>query len=192
MEPKLEIRQLARSELGSIWKIDRSEFIDGYYVLREGKLVLMSEQFNLEGWPSGEEEHFGPHLVDCFDRGGAFIGALDGGTLVGIAVLESRFIGSGLDQLQLKFLHVGRPYRGRGLGTRLFQMAASKARELGARKLYISSNPSKHTVEYYMNLGCGLAEEINPELFELEPEDIHMEYVIPSERSMNKATPQTR
>ena len=186
MESELSIRQLERSELGDIWLIDRSELIDGYYVLREGKLVAVEEQFDLKGWPPGEEEHFAPHLIDCFDRGGSFIGAFDGGTLVGIAVLESRLIGSRLDRLQLKFLHVGQPYRGRGLGTRLFRLAEAKARELGARTLYISSNPSKHTVGYYTSLGCKLAEEVDPELFELEPEDIHMEYVISSERPMEK------
>jgi hypothetical protein len=30
-----------------------------------------------------------------------------------------------------------------------------------------------------MKLGCVLATEIDPELFALEPEDIHLEYVIP-------------
>lgn len=185
MKPELEIRQLERSELGDIWKIDRSELIEGFYRMVGGQLVLEAAQFDADGWPPGEEEHFSPHLLDCFDRGGTFFGAFDGDTLVGVAVLESRFIGSGLDRLQLKFLHVGRPYRGHGLGTRLFHLAESRARELGARKLYISSNPSKHTVGYYTNLGCTLTEEIDPELFELEPEDIHMEYVIPSERSEN-------
>ena len=54
-----------------------------------------------------------------------------------------------------------------------------KAKELGAKKLYISATPSENTVNYYSRLGCALATEIDSELFALEPEDIHLEYVIP-------------
>ncbi len=80
--------------------------------------------------------------------------------------------------LQLKFLHVSRDCRGQGTGTKLFHIAVEKAKELGARKLYISATPSENTVNYYMRLGCVLATEIDPELFALEPEDIHLEYVL--------------
>ncbi len=53
-----------------------------------------------------------------------------------------------------------------------------KAKELGAKKLYISATPSKNTVNFYMHLGCNLASEINPELYQLEPDDIHLEMII--------------
>ena len=59
------------------------------------------------------------------------------------------------------------------------RLAVEKARSLGAKKLYISATPSENTVNYYMRLGCILAAEINPELFALEPEDIHLEYNLP-------------
>ena len=81
--------------------------------------------------------------------------------------------------MQLKFLHVSHQSRKQGLGPKLFNMAVEKARALDARKLYISATPSENTVNYYMKLGCVLATEIDPELFTLEPEDIHLEYVIP-------------
>jgi hypothetical protein len=44
----------------------------------------------------------------------------------------------------------------------------------GARKLYVSATPSVSAVGFYRNRGFELAEEVNKELFELEPEDIHM------------------
>jgi GNAT superfamily N-acetyltransferase len=118
-------------------------------------------------------------LLDCYDRGGFFWGAFENDKLIGVSVLESKLIGSHKDMLQLKFLHVDRDFRGQGLGTKLFDVAVQKARELGARKLYISATPSEHTVNYYMRLGCILASELDPELFALEPEDIHLEYAIP-------------
>lgn len=42
----------------------------------------------------------------------------------------------------------------------------------------ISATPSENTVNFYRNLGCEVTSEIVPELFELEPEDIHLEYTI--------------
>ena len=53
--------------------------------------------------------------------------------------------------------------------------ATKKGPKARAKKLYISATPSKHTVDFYMSLGCKSASEINPELFELEPEDIHLD-----------------
>ena len=95
-----------------------------------------------------------------------------------MAILESEFIGTKHDTLRLKFLHVSRDYRGRGIASALFHRAVEGARLLGAKKLYISATPSEHTINYYLRLGCVLAAEIDPELFALEPEDIHLEFAI--------------
>jgi predicted N-acetyltransferase YhbS len=116
--------------------------------------------------------------LDCYDRGGTFWGAFENSQFIGAAILESKFIGAQRDTLQLKFLHVSHNYRRRGLGTKLFKLAVEKAKSLGARKLYISATPSENTINYYSRLGCALASEIDPELFKLEPEDIHLEFRI--------------
>jgi GNAT superfamily N-acetyltransferase len=172
----IKIRQLTHAELPLIWSIDRAEVIDNIYYMRKGKLVLEAEHYDMQGWPPGEVEHYHPHLEDCFGRGGHFCGAFDGETLVGVAVLESKFIGSHKDTVQLKFLHASKAYRGQGLGRRLFSVAAEQARVMGAARLYISATPSKKTVHFYFHLGCKLAAEIDSELFAMEPEDIHLEY----------------
>ncbi len=174
----MNIRLLQRDEIPLIWQIDRREVIENIYYLRDGKLVLEPEHYNMQGWPPGEAEHYTPILLDCYDRGGFFWGAFENDKLVGVSILESKFIGSGQDTRQLKFLHVNRDCRGQGLGTKLFDVAVQKSRELGAKKLYISATPSEHTVNYYMRLGCALATELDPDLFALESEDIHLEYVI--------------
>jgi predicted N-acetyltransferase YhbS len=174
----MNIRLLQRDEIPLIWQIDRREIIENVYYLRDGKLVLEPEHYDMQGWPPGEAELYTPHLLDCYDHGGTFWGAFENDTLIGVAILESKFIGSKKDMLQLKFLHVSQDYRKRGIASALFKLAVEKARELGAKKLYISATPSEHTVNYYMRLGCVLATEIDPELFALEPEDIHLEYVI--------------
>ncbi len=158
-----------------MWQIDRREFVENIYVLRDGDLVLEPHNFYIPGWSPGKPEHDTPLLVDCLDRGGTSWGAFEGDTLVGVAILESKFIGAKKDTLQLKFLHVSRDYRSKGVGSTLFRMAVDKARSLGAMKVYISATPSENTVNYYRRLGCVLAADIDPELFALEPDDIHLE-----------------
>ena len=174
----INIRPLTRAELPLIWTIDRSEVIENIYYFRDGKLVLESEHYDMQGWPPGEAEHYHPHLEDSFENGGHFWGAFDGEKLVGVAVLEGRFIGSKGDTLQLKFLHASKAYRKQGLGRRLFSIAAKQAKIMGAARLYISSAPSENTVNFYLHLGCQQTSEINAELFALEPEDIHLEYIL--------------
>jgi predicted N-acetyltransferase YhbS len=172
-------RELERDEIELVWTIDRRELVEAIYHLEHGCLVLLPERCDIQGWPPGEAELYTPVLLDCFDRGGTFLGAFEGGALVGIVVLECRFIGKPRDQLQLKFLHVGRDYRKRGLGRALFERMVEWAQELGARRLYISATPSENTVDFYLHLGCVVAEDIDEALLELEPEDIHLEYTIP-------------
>lgn len=169
------LRQLTRQEVGQVWSIDRSEVIDRMVALKRAKLVIRPERHDVRGWPPEEIEHSGPMLLDCFDRGGWCFGEFDAGRLVAAAVLESRFIGPRLDQLQLRFLHVGRAHRGRGIGGRLFELARDAARAMGAWQLYISATPSENTINFYLRRGCRLTPEPDPELLALEPDDIHLE-----------------
>lgn len=169
------IRPFERDELPLLWSIDRAERIGGLYSLVGGELVLAPKQIDAKGWPPGEPERDGAILLDCFDRGGSFYGAFEGATLFGAVVLESRFIGRAKDLLQMKFLHVSAPRRGFGLGVALFDRAVARARELGARGLYVSATPSENTIRFYLRRGCRVTADVDPDLFALEPEDIHLE-----------------
>ncbi len=169
------VRTLQREEILQVWNIDRREVIDKLYYYQNGALALKPEYYDMQGWPPGEAEKYTPILLDCFDRGGWFYGLFDEGKLVAIAVLESKFIGKQKDQLQLKFMHVDRAYRNRGLGKQLFELAKVTARKRGARKMYISATPSENTIGFYLRLGCVVTNEPDPELFALEPDDIHLE-----------------
>ena len=174
----MKIQELERHEIRDIWSIDRAEVVDKVYYREGGELVLKPEQHHVKGWPVGDLELYGPILLDCFDRGGTIYGAFDGETLIGATVLESRFIGRERDQLQLKFLHVGRLHRRSGLGCALFDKAVARARGLGARRLYISATPSENTVHFYLRRGCRVKDDVDAALFKLEPEDIHLEFDI--------------
>ena len=171
-------RDLSREEIDRVWEIDRREIIENIYYLEDGGLVLKPEHYNIAGWPPGEAEVYTPLFLDCFDRRGWFHGLFDNGRLVGIVILENKFIGSCSDLLQLKFLHVSSAYRGQGLGGRLYRMAEERAHTLGAKGLYISATPSQNTVDFYLRRGARVAKQPDPELFALEPEDIHLECAI--------------
>jgi predicted N-acetyltransferase YhbS len=172
----MEMRLLTRDEVELIWTIDRSEVHHHTYEVRDGQLVRRPNYFEIPGWHPETVEKETPLLLDCFDRGGVFLGLFDGEALVGVGVLESARVGRAGDQMQLSYLYVSRAYRGRGVGARLFEDAVSRAREAGARALYVSATPTENTVDFYLNRGCVLAPEPDPRLLAAEPDDIHLIY----------------
>lgn len=166
---------LAISEVEKLRHIDRSEIVDDVYHFRSGNLVLEKEHYDMKGFPPGELDKIIERQKILISEGGALIGAFDGPTLAGAASLENKFRGEEKRYMKMDILHVSRPYRGKGIARTLVGMVSDMARERGAGALYISATPSKHTVEFYMSCGAKLVEELDAELFEMEPEDVHLE-----------------
>ena len=75
-------------------------------------------------------------------------------------------------------LAVAEDRRGRGLGRRLFSLAAEEARRLGAEKLYISAMSAEESQAFYRAMGCVEALEYDPPHVEKEPCDVQMEYTL--------------
>jgi N-acetylglutamate synthase-like GNAT family acetyltransferase len=117
-------------------------------------------------------------IFDICDRNGVLLGAFVKDRLVGVSVLESEFIGKDKDQLQLYFHLVDSNYRHRGISGELFRKSAMKAKELGAKMMYISATSSKNTVGFYLHMGCKLASRVDSRLYEMEPKDIHLELLL--------------
>jgi GNAT superfamily N-acetyltransferase len=174
---QMEYRRLTRAEIERIWTIDRREIVDRVYRLEHGELRLAPGYGDVQGWPP-DALAMEPHLYDVFDRGGAFYAAFVGELLVGLSVLDTVWLGAGSDLLALEFMHVSRDYRGRGVGSRLFEQARSSAQERGARGLYISATPSENTIHFYQGRGSVVIASPDAELFALEPEDIHLECAV--------------
>jgi N-acetylglutamate synthase-like GNAT family acetyltransferase len=174
----MQIRTLRRKEIEKVRDIDRTELIEQVYYLVDGTLVLRDEFYDMKGWNASELDRCIAHLFYIYDRNGTLFGAFVEERLIGISALESEFIGKDKDQLQLYFHQVDSNYRHSGVGGRLFRNAVMKAKELGAKRVYVSATPSKNTIGFYLHMGCSLASEVNPELFELEPQDIHLEFVL--------------
>ena len=169
---------LDRNEIEKLGEIDRSELVEFNYRCKDGRLELFDYYFDIKGFSENQLQKHKEDLYQLFDRGGTAFGAFDGSYLVGISSLDNKFRGRGNDILQLAFLHISKDYRKKGIGKKLVELAKKKASEMGAKKLYISGSPIKNTIEFYMVIGCKLSTEVEKDLFELEPEDIHMELLI--------------
>jgi len=167
-------RALTESDLPLLALIDRSELVKECYRVESGELILYPARFDMRGWPEGEAEENARVLEKSWRNGGWLHGLFDGVTLVAAVVVDNRVIhNQGLKMRQLKFLHISRAWRGQGLGGRLFALACEHGREVGADALYVSATESRNTVEFYQRQGCRLLTQPDPELFALEPLDIH-------------------
>ena len=105
-------------------------------------------------------------------------GAFEGTDLIGYITVGTERLGTKRQYVQLVTFQVSEPFRGMGVGRKLFEKAAGVAREYGAKKLYISAHSSKESQAAYKALGCVHAEEIIPWIADEEPFDVQLEYVL--------------
>lgn len=170
----IDYRILSRDEIERFREIDRSEIIENDYRYKDGKLELVKVYFDVKGFRPNHLKSLINRFYNIYDDGGTICGAFDGSKLVGIAALESKFRGENKDVLNYAVLHVSKPYRKMGIGKKLTELVIKRAKEMGAKRLYVSSAQTKNTVDFYMGLGCKLADKVDKELYALEPEDIHL------------------
>ncbi len=180
MEPEVEFRRLSRTELSRVAEIDRTERIDTLYEQRGTELVARHGNWNASAWdPEGHGEHsVEAHLralEQYVDTGGIALGAFAGGRLVGIGVVVPHLRP---ETAQLAFLHVSAPFRATGIGGRLSEQLEQIARTAGDSDMVVSATPSENTVRFYSGRGFQPMSEPLGELFELEPEDVHMRKVL--------------
>jgi GNAT superfamily N-acetyltransferase len=176
VEPPPEIRRLDRIELARVAEIDRSERIEVLYDQRGTQLVARHGDWNARAWdPDGHGEHSVEAQVRALERyvdgGGIALGELVGGRLVGIGVVVPH-LRPGI--AQLAYLHVSAPFRATGVGRRLCEQLEDLARAAGDTEMVVSATPSENTVRFYLGRGFRTMEEPLAELFELEPEDVHL------------------
>jgi len=172
----LSYRSLDSGELARIGEIDRTEAIDTLYVYEEGALREVRGDFSAPAW---DRVGTGQHSVAAqraelgryVEKGAVCIGALDE-RLIGIGVVLPH-LRPGVAQLAYLFVSDG--HRGEGVGTTLTRELERLAREAGSRSMVVSATPSRNTVDFYRRRGYELMAEPLPELYELEPEDIHLE-----------------
>lgn len=153
---------IRRQEVDECWRCVNSEW------------QLVSNPFT-EEWDAAHLRAEAADLQRTIDEGIPAIGAFDGERIIGFAQL-GECLGSRNQYIELTGLHVSEPWRGRGIGRRLFAAVCDAARSRGMDKLYISAHSSKESQAAYRALGCVYAEEVDPIRAAKEPCDVQMEY----------------
>ncbi|WP_294343552.1 GNAT family N-acetyltransferase [uncultured Clostridium sp.] len=141
------------------------------------KWILKDISF-IDQWGENEYNFLVKCLINTIETGGVVLGAFCDCSLVGFASVENKFFGSENQYLQLSSLHTSYEYRGNGIGKQLFSIACDGAKDLGAKKLYISSHSSEESQKFYKAVGCVEAIEYNKKLVEDEPCDCQLEYIL--------------
>ena len=170
------IRELPHEDLSRVGEIDRSEHITRGYVLKNGVLESQQVDWKVPRWSDDPSRGFSVQArieewKPLLDDRGILLGAMDGDTLAGVAILRPR-LSEGTAQLAA--LYVDRKYRRQGVATALVEEVVCLVRQEGAARLYVSAIPSESAVGFYLGRGFVPTEDVNKELFELEPDDIHM------------------
>ena len=183
-------RHMQPAELDRLGEIDRSEIVTNIYVQQGEALVETKQPCDVPPWsPTGTHAHSVPDQIGfCqwqVSRGASVFGAFDGERLVGIGLVTPHIrsgmghIRSGMDHIRpgialLSYLYVSHGYRGRGVGRRLVAELERIAREAGDTQMVVSATPTVRTVRFYMSCGYAPMAQPLPELFEEEPEDVHL------------------
>ena len=178
MSERIRIRRLGVEDLGLIGAIDRSERIDVEYTVVDGQIVGRPVSMDAPAWdPVGTGPYSVAHHIEfcrpIVERGGDFFGAFNEDRVAGVAVVEGSFEPG---RAWFAFLHVSRSYRRQGVAAALWERAVAIACQAGASSMYVSATPSGSAVGFYLSRGCVLADPVHPDLYDLEPDDIHLVY----------------
>ena len=114
-------------------------------------------------------------LEHYVDMGGIALGAFAGERLAGIGAVVPH-LRPGI--AQLAYLMVSAPFRATGIGSRLCEQLDEIARTAGDSDMVVTATPTENTVRFYFGRGFQPMAEPLAELFELEPEDVHMRKVL--------------
>jgi ribosomal protein S18 acetylase RimI-like enzyme len=165
------IKELLPTQLDQVVEVDVTESDDVVYYIEHGELVAHRERWQRPARTKQDWQVQIQRWQGYLASGGAVLGAFDGEVLVGFAILRDELSPG---QAELAGLFVSRTYRRKGIAARLTVELIRLVRARGAREIYVSATPSRSAVGFYQSQGFMLAQELNPVLFELEPEDIHM------------------
>jgi GNAT superfamily N-acetyltransferase len=170
------LRPLLYAEIDLIWQqISRRELITQLYLQKQEQLELTDCFYDIKQWDAYHLENDPPKLKELYKQGALFVAAFSASEqLVGISVVSDQVINDYPQAKLLQYFYVDAGQQNQGIGAQLMQSAKASAKQLGAHQLYISATPSKRTVDFYIRHGAKPLKHPDRQLWELEPEDIHL------------------
>jgi len=168
----MEIKYLKPDEVERLREMDVSEDGDIVYKWIDDEVVAVPEKWERRRWSDEECTRRIRGMRDELASGEiVVIGAFDDDSLVGLATFRAD-LSPGMSEFA--GLWVSRSHRRQGVATRLAQEVERLAREADSTALYVSGCPSRSAVGFYRSRGFRPTLDVNKELYEREPEDIHM------------------
>lgn len=175
----LTYREMLLEEAERIAEIDATHFIKN--VLRKnretGEYELKEINWTDKELPNGFSWHL-QRYKDTVSSGGKVFGCFDENTLVGYGTVNAEIFGIQERYILLDQLFVSKDYRRKGIGKTLFYLCAEQAKVFGAKKLFLCAGSSENTMAFYHRLGCQPASETNQKLYEEDPRDIQLEFIL--------------
>jgi len=166
-----ELREMTRSEIVRICEIDVTEEGNRVYKWGIGEIQRVPETWQRRPRPVEDWQEKAERIKLALDEGGLAVGAFDGQRLVGFIFLRYRLTGK---VALVQALWVSRAWRRRGIATALLRRVLDAARGEGARLAYVSACPSESACGFYLHEGFRPTVWVHRELYDREPEDIHM------------------
>lgn len=171
-------KNLTIESCARIREIDASQFIGRAWREVDGVRQLVTINYQDPDWPNGFEAHL-DGLKETIKKGGCAIGAFSSeDNLLGFVTVNPESFGEKFRHVLMDQLFVTLPYRGKGLGRGLFEKSIEVVRRWPVDKLYICAGSAEETVAFYFAMGCVEAEEVNLELYEEDPRDFQLEYLV--------------
>ncbi|AHD05730.1 GNAT family N-acetyltransferase [Paenibacillus larvae] len=157
---------------------NRFQEVKNVWRIIDNKKALIEHPF-VEQWSSEEKSNLiTGHFTEYIKNGGCVFAAFYENHVIAFVSLPYDFFGSSNQYVDLAEQYTSFEFRGLGIGKQLFALCAEKARQWGAKKLYISAHSAEETQAFYRSVGCVDAVEINQQLADKEPFDIQMEYIL--------------
>ena len=172
-----DIRQLRHQDLSAelFTAFNRHQEITQCWKRAEN-LWKLEPHNDTRDWNETQRYYLLLDLHKTIGMGGNVSGLFEGERLIGFFSVESFRFGMQQDYVQLSHFHISSESRRQGYGRMLFGHACRAARDFGAKKLYISSLCSPHTITFYSRMGCVEAEEYNQLIASREPGSIQLEF----------------
>jgi len=174
----IQYRDIMYTEIKKMHEMNPSQFIGKAWREVDGVRKLVEINYHDLDWPNGYNHHYN-NLKRTIEDSGCAIGAFDrNNRMIGFITVNLNFFGNEFNYVLLDQLFITLEHRNKGIGKRLFLMAAERAKEWKADKFYICAGSAEETIAFYFAIGCKEAIEINKKLYESDPRDFQLEYVL--------------
>jgi ribosomal protein S18 acetylase RimI-like enzyme len=152
-----------------ILEVDVSEHGELIYLWQNGELITQPLIWDR---PPRTAENWQENWASVLPLPGVKAwGAFEDDVMVGIIVYRPYLTE---DMAQLDALFVDKHHRQQGIASHLTRLLEKQAIADGHKRLYVSATESQSAVGFYISRGFVPTQDAHPELYALEPNDIHM------------------